>query len=402
MPYIRMGGASQFKEDTRKTVAGKGIFRIRVSGSNLQPIVEALDHYETTINKTTIERQGALCSIISRCKKWKDVKATKIAGTDDPEATVIKRGQRVDTLMAEAWQALQQTDNGMMRGAFEAYSARKAAGAHVTHGLAEGYTAERDAYLASGKTKSLSGSLIDDLLGGGITRVQRESMPAKHIDKEGGGYVKGADGKPLVAPAYKQVHDDGRKRKAAISKATKNRDLNSLTAADYKKIDKITASIPSGMQTKYMKRPERLRCLLEEDGAGGLRYAWGARSAQTTSTTVYPYAMDEWGNIYTASEQAAKWKAQGYAMFNHSSFTAGDEVVCAGMIGIGANGKLTQTDTNSGHYKPTAAQLRAVIVILRDEYLVDFAGAEVFLQSTAQVWPAGQVNRFLAGADPQV
>ena len=76
--------------------------------------------------------------------------------------------------------------------------------------------------------------------------------------------------------------------------------------------------------------------------------------------------MDEWGNIYTADDRTTASKS-GYAMFNHSTFTAGDKVICARMLQVTRRRKLTMIDTNSGHYKPTRAQLQAVVSILQSE-----------------------------------
>ena len=390
MAYLVRGGTQQFKEATKKTVAGKGKLKIRVSGKNLVPILAALEHYETTIQGPLSKKQGALCSVISKCKKWLTLKQAKIA-TADMDSNVKQRQTQVNDLMNEAWQALQASDQGATAHAFQAYQARKEAGAHqMTRGLSPGYTNERDAYVQSGKTKSLSGSLIDDLLGTGKTRIFPLPPPAK---------LKGATGEWEDNPARPAFARQNQIRKATVQKAVKGRDLGQLSVADWQKIDKIASTVPGGLETKYMKRPERLNCMLESNGAGGLRYAVGPRSAATAAGMEWPYAMDEWGNIYTANDQAPASR-DGKGMFNHSSFTAGDDVVCAGMLKIDAAGKLTFIDTNSGHYKPTAEQLRAVIVILRDEYNVDLSGTRASTAEPRVVWGVGEIDRFLAGQPP--
>ena len=154
---------------------------------------------------------------------------------------------------------------------------------------------------------------------------------------------------------------------------SKRKELEELTLSDWKKIDDIAQEVNGHqLEVRYMKKFERLKVMLESDGAGGLRYVVGPRSANCGASS-WPYAMDEWGNIYTADDQFAANKA-GYAMFNHSTFTAGDKVVCAGMLQIDAAGKLTSIDTNSGHYKPSRAQLQTVVGILQSEYNVDMSG----------------------------
>jgi len=391
MAYLLQGGAQAFKNDTRKTVVGLGSAKIRVSGKNLVPIIAALEYYEKTIQGPLLPRQGALCSVISKCRKWLDLKAAKVAATQDAEATVMRRRARVNELMNEAWQALQASDGGAMADAFQAYQDRKALGAHRTAGLAPGYAPERDAYLNSGKTKSLSGSLIDDLLGTGRTR--NTPVPPTKIN---------VNNQLVDNPARPAFAAQNAARKEQIQKAVKRRELTALTAADWQKIEKIAATVASGpgeIETKYMKRPERLQHMLESDGQGGLRYAIDGRSAATPGNAAWPYAMDEWGNIYTANDLAPESRG-GYAMFNHSSFTAGDEVVCAGMLQIGAGGKLRFIDNNSGHYKPTDDQIRAAITVLRDEYNVNLTLTEVHTVNPDVTWGVGEVDRFMAGQPP--
>jgi len=234
------------------------------------------------------------------------------------------------------------------------------------------------AYLSFNKSKSLSGSLIDDFLHKKKDR-NLTSLPAKAETKFNKQY------------------------------RSKNKELEELTLSDWKKIDDIAKEVNGHqLEVRYMKKFERLKVMLESDGAGGLRYVVGQRSADS-GAAAWPYAMDEWGNIYTASDQVAGNKA-GYAMFNHSSFTAGDKVVCAGMLQINAAGKLTSIDTNSGHYKPTRAQLQAIVGILQTEYHVDMSGAFIITYEKhpdptvgvpkVSQWSPGNCAQFLAGAAP--
>lgn len=157
-----------------------------------------------------------------------------------------------------------------------------------------------------------------------------------------------------------------------------------------------------------MKKFERLKVMLESDGAGGLRYVVGQRSA-FSGAGVWAYAMDEYGNIFTADDQLAANK-NGYAMFNHSSFTSGDLVICAGMLKIDAGAKLVQIDNSSGHYKPTRAQLQAVVTILQDDLAVDLSRTDIIsfekdpavgaIAPLVYQWNAGRAAAFLAGAGP--
>jgi hypothetical protein len=372
MPYLNPGGTRLFRRATNKTTISIGIFKVGVSGSNLVPIIDALAHFEAMANFAD-EREAALCSIMSRCRKWLHTKNAKVLATaGDPDATVQVRQRAVTSLLNEASAALLASDDDMAR-AFDSYSTRKQRGGFESKGLANGYANERSAYVASGKTRSISGSLIDDLVHNANARV----------------------GPLLSVPNKAKLEAKFGARTAAP------RPLESLTPKEWLAIEKIATELSGRqLQTRYMTRHQRLGCMLESDGAGGLRYAMSLQPPVAAGNGVWPYAMDEWGNIYTANDQAADSK-KDYAMFNHSSFTAGDTVVCAGMMKINAAGKLLQIDTNSGHYKPTKRQLQIVVTILRDEYLVDLALADIVTMPDGTIWSPGESLRFLTDLPPQ-
>jgi hypothetical protein len=75
----------------------------------------------------------------------------------------------------------------------------------------------------------------------------------------------------------------------------------------------------------------------------------------------YPYAMDKYGNLLSALDTVVKQETG--RNFNHSTFNAGKEVICAGMIGA-KNGRLVSIDNTSGHYKPTKDNLWRAVAIL--------------------------------------
>jgi hypothetical protein len=57
-------------------------------------------------------------------------------------------------------------------------------------------------------------------------------------------------------------------------------------------------------------------------------------------------------------------------MFNHSSFAAGNDVLCAGMIEIN-QGEVIAVSNESGHYRPTAQMLANALLIMKDELGLD-------------------------------
>src|SRR5439155_23246114 len=189
----------------------------------------------------------------------------------------------------------------------------------------------------------------------------------------------------------------------------KGLELDELSLDDWKKIDAIAKEVTGNqLEVRYMKKFERLKVMLESDGAGGLCYVVGQRSADS-GAGVWAYAMDEWGNIYTADDQVTA-NRNGYGIFNHSTFTAGDKVICAGMLKINAAAKLVQIDNSSGHYKPTSDQLRAIVTILQTEYNVDMSACDIFtfekdpspgaIAPMIKQWSAGRCAAFLASAAP--
>jgi len=371
MPYLRQGGAKAFRSDTAKTTVNVGLIKVKVSGTNLVPIYDALVHYEAVMNFGPTEVEKALCSVISKCKKWIALKGAKAAAAiaTDPNATVVLRHAVIAQLLAEAVTALHGSNAEASR-AFNTYQNRKAGGQlGAAQTLAPGYVNERTAYIASGKTRSLAGSLVDEIVESPTGRLRTDDRLSK-------------------------------KAAGAVTKKFGGRSFETLTVKEWQKIDKIAEELDGHrLETRYMTRRERLNYMLESDGAGGLRYLMGGRSAATPGNTSWPYAMDEWGNIYTADDQT---ETNGYAMFNHSSFTAGDLIVCAGFLQINAAGKLTFVDNGSGHYKPSRAQLAAVVVVLRDEYHVDLNYTEISTASPRKLWAATALDfgRFMAGQDP--
>ncbi len=83
------------------------------------------------------------------------------------------------------------------------------------------------------------------------------------------------------------------------------------------------------------------------------------------------YAIDEFGSMYMKFEDQ-----MAMGSFNHSSFMSGKPVMCAGCVSL-SNGSLTMIDNNSGHYRPTAQDLRRAIMFLHYERGVSMLGVTV-------------------------
>jgi hypothetical protein len=140
--------------------------------------------------------------------------------------------------------------------------------------------------------------------------------------------------------------------------------FDQLTPLDMIQLDRIFGgnipemplnSIPGGSESRlapgrqvlFMNKEERIKCLLMiEDGL----IQDGINSAMDLFMPV-PYAIDKFGNIYATKN----WGSPTHS-FNHSTFNAGKEVICAGTLKV-KQGGLTELDNASGHYKPTRLNL---------------------------------------------
>jgi hypothetical protein len=94
--------------------------------------------------------------------------------------------------------------------------------------------------------------------------------------------------------------------------------------------------------------------------------------SQATSFGGSLYAMDTSGRLYA-------WRGSGSKALHHSSFLAGNFVMCAGTICF-VDGKLSWISGDSGHYKPTGRQLLRAMTVLR-QHGVSLADAWVYRQA---------------------
>ena len=65
------------------------------------------------------------------------------------------------------------------------------------------------------------------------------------------------------------------------------------------------------------------------------------------------YAIDEYGNLFAKNSRALN----GVGYFNHSSFNAGKDILCAGMLETLNTGELVMISNQSGHYTPPRQNL---------------------------------------------
>src|SRR5581483_11341387 len=122
----------------------------------------------------------------------------------------------------------------------------------------------------------------------------------------------------------------------------------------------------------FFDKMARAKFLAIPDGAGGF-HDINERPINMTvhnnvMTKLHMYVIDHHGNLLTSVSPSSRQRGgnRGVEYFNHSSFNAGREVMCAGMIWI-AGGKLLHIDNQSGHYAPTTQHLTDALAFLSEE-----------------------------------
>jgi hypothetical protein len=121
---------------------------------------------------------------------------------------------------------------------------------------------------------------------------------------------------------------------------------------------------------KYLAVPGELDGLLYDINDVPINHTGSADvtigSRRVPRYTTAPYAMDRYGNLFLSEGLPKEGEVSQY---NHSSFNAGREVLCAGMLHIGGKtpGKLQFIDNASGHYQPTLDNLFNCLGVLQQQ-----------------------------------
>lgn len=255
---------------------------------------------------------SALMEILHACKKWLTTKG------DKDTRNFRRRREEVLKLANAAFARLQYET-------FELNKQRTKGGTRQVgplKSLSPGYTYERTTYLASGKTAAMSGSTVSQLT---------EMAPR--------------------IPGLRWIPD---------------RPFSQLTEQEFIRVMNEIGPTVAGIQTevKFMPKDERRNyMLIIEDGY--LYSGFNQRFDTSRSPGGYPYVIDGYGSIYSTDHAALERNMPEKQRFNHSSFNAGKDVVCAGMIKV-VNGRLRYIDNNSGHYKPSRRNLHNAIKLLSE------------------------------------
>ena len=254
------------------------------------------------------ENRTADSSIVvyKACRGWLKAKVGK-----DSSNTGTRRGE-ITKLQnrALAWMAHLDPAKARM---LERFNAKKRAGPQANlKPMSGAYGHERALYVNSGKTYAPSGTRLGN--------------------------------------AYQAQHEQD------VMYAREFTAFSDLTEQEYAELDR---ELGGDNPVTYMPKLRRLQHMAYVEG-NRLR-GFDEQLLTTDLNNGWPYAIDQYGNLFTMA-----FPDPAVEQFNHSSFNAGKDVVCAGVIWVD-QGVLVAIDNNSGHYKPSQADLHRAVALLLQE-----------------------------------
>ena len=342
-------------DDFRARTARENFFQFR--GSNLKEVDEALQEYWKDAKRGSPQQVIHLINVLKACATWFKRKQNKsdnksLGGGSD---LFIRRKIVIDDLGRAALADLNTALAGASantitpqqkfaiqfhKNKFNTLNNALTQAPTPTKSMEQSYRPERSTYLASKKEKAISGTGIHMVHGDmtGISDASKALYPAKQSD--------------------------------AVKQALR-KEINLLTDADFKALDEYARKAPKGgmhLDVVYTKREDRDKLMVFVDGQGLL---CDVNNVLISTNGSVLYAMDRYGNFFYEKEKIME---RG-VIYNHSSFNAGNDVICAGEIRIVA-GVLLKIDNHSGHYQPSRDNLHNCVKVLQQEG-VDLSRAAV-------------------------
>ncbi len=290
-----------FKDTTNPA----NIFK-RHRGRHLSRIDKSLDLWNNGLGTRELSL-ARLAATLKACRDWLTSRADSTS-----DVTAFRR-TGVQLLAQQVFARLQ----------YEAFEDKKVRNKNYTGSLQPlvgGYAHERTTYLHSGKQTATSGSTASAL-------------------------VQFAD----------QVGAD-----------LNGKTFNQLTVQEFEQLVKTYAA-DNLMESEvvFLKKQDRIGSLvvIEE----GLLYDGPSSKLDTGELDRggHPYVIDGYGNLFSTDHHEQGRTLPAHQRFNHSSFNAGKDVICAGILQV-QQGQIWCIDNNSGHYKPDRIQLINALMMLRD------------------------------------
>jgi hypothetical protein len=358
-PAPDIWSAAQFKQETNPKAVRKAL-----AGIDMQ-----LQRWDVNKNgPSTTVRIEILRAISQGCIAYLELKEGKKAKRDDarfgkPSARLINRIDKTKQLAQQVF----------LRLAFERYRYQKVVRTQGGRGM----PAKVGAELAD-----LKGSYAHERANfANIKQNQGLQGTQTPINPQGASYV------------HQRIkeHEDGNPGAAAAPPALVallNKGFDNLTLNEFNTIQAQFAQGAQGLgalpNVHYARKDERLRDLMLVPEDGLLYTAQGKLCDIGWSA----YAVDRYGNLLVAKANRTWTHGQTNAQFNHSTLAAGGPVICAGEIRI-KKGLIEYISNESGHYRPTAAQLANAIYTLAEEYTLPLAQS---IQEVVELTAAGKVS----------
>ncbi|CAN5707210.1 hypothetical protein BH23GEM11_BH23GEM11_06040 [soil metagenome] len=307
MSLVQFKSRTDYDSDSNAGAVVRGFLKLN-RGPNLAVIDSALESYEkAALAGNAAALPSALERVVVACQWWLKLKQGKI-GVKTETTNTDTRAQAIAELKLGAMQEL-----GQLSGARAAFAQGK------TNAINQGTVA----------MKVVKGSLTKASEAAGTTSLSHG------YGHERNSYV---DSRKVQAISASAIYADPRFD-------------HNISYKDYKKAYQTLAR--EGAQgdqfVAYLPKADRLSYMLVCQN-GVFSYPDGAYAKSSIgSGQAEPYAIDRYGNFFSTQLGTNSTKGK---MFNHSCFTAGTPVLCAGMCEFSANGLLRHIDNESGHYKP--------------------------------------------------
>jgi hypothetical protein len=364
--YINtVDGFDRFKDDTA-TVKGMVNKKVKLRGGQLRVVDVALEAVLEGMSEGAAD--WIVCSRLANLLK--EVKAAIRELTEKMRKTfVIKAffsgGQRerrlksLQVLKREALAELCRRDPGVAL-ALALFQRNKNRNSFIGKTLDPHYSGERDSYLASNKTKAVSmNNFIDSAYE--VQAILRRNGIHTAEDK-------------LADKAMQRFPQPDENDNLKQIQAKELQWIESLSENEFQAVFEVAdRNAPARMQTQVMMldKMSRLRKMVNMmQGKVQDIYMQDISTTPRRSSGLmmeWMWAMDLYGNFFISDDLTAELQqAQDRRRFNHSSFMAGGEILCAGMLCVDA-GQLLLITNGSGHYKPSVSLLRAAVQVLADE-----------------------------------
>jgi hypothetical protein len=146
-------------------------------------------------------------------------------------------------------------------------------------------------------------------------------------------------------------------------------DVHNLSPDQWRILDEIGRITGNSGSVQYEARDQRFDYMAIADDKGRLR---DSENRLINAREGNAYAMDEYGNFF---QHNAEHRREGFKYFNHSTFNAGKDVICAGTLKI-ENGILRLITNETGHYKSTRENVANCVDVLYCEG-VDLTNTDV-------------------------